>query len=174
MKKILITGGSGLIGKALVHHLLLNGSYEIAILTRTKKGISKVLEIEWDVIKLSAYANRERPIEFQQKINDHFDLVVHKKPMSGGAATAVTKEAAKKLLASTEKFGRPCDTDIQFFWERGVKVLSLMPYPVAQDLRYESTIETKSHKKDKKPLRRLMQQVSQYWLNKSAVKDAGF
>lgn len=131
----------------------------------------KDLEIEWDVIKLSAYANRERPVEFQKKINDHFDLVVHKKPMSGGAATAVTKEAAKKLLATTEQFGRPCDTDIQHFWERGIEVLSLMPYPVAQDLRYESTIETKSHKKDKKPLRRLMQQMSQHWLNKSAVKE---
>lgn len=131
----------------------------------------KDLEIEWDMIKLAAYANRDRPIEFKQTINDHFDLVVHKKPMSGGAATAITKAAATKLLASTERFGRPCDTDIQYFWERGINVLSLMPYPVSQDLRYESTIETKSHKKDKKPLRRLAQQISQYWLNKSAVKE---
>jgi len=160
-----IADGDEAFGVVLEDDFILPGDLNKAVET------IKDLEFDWDVIKLAAYANRERPVEFTHKINDHFDIVVHKKPMSGGAATAITKAAAKQLLASTIPFGRPCDTDIQHFWERGVEVLSLMPYPVSQDMRYESTIETKSHKKDKKPVKRLFQQISQHWLNNKAVKE---
>lgn len=125
---------------------------------------------EWDLIKLSAYANRTRPIAKQFAINDEFNLVVHKKPMSGGAATAISKKGAQKLYASTAKFGRPCDTEIQHFWEHGITVLSLMPYPFAQDVTCDSTIAcSKKSKDDRRPLRRLSQQCYQYLRNKSEV-----
>jgi glycosyl transferase family 25 len=63
--------------------------------------------------------------------------------MSVGAATALTKVAAKKILIASDTFGRPYYTDIQNFWETGVNVLSLMPYPIAQDMTFESTISAK-------------------------------
>lgn len=128
------------------------------------------LTIDWDLIKLSAYANRERPIAHSFELNDEFNLVVHKKPMSGGAATAISKRGAQKLYASTSKFGRPCDTEIQHFWEHGISVLSLMPYPFSQDTTCASTIACgKQSKTNRRPLSRIKQQFYQYIRNKNEV-----
>lgn len=136
------------------------------------KAISSIetLDFSWDLIKLAAYQSRERAIAFQKAISDDFKLVVHAKPMSGGAATALTKEAAKKLLLATNKFGRPCDTDIQHFWETQVSVLSLMPFPVAQDMSFESTISAKKITRKKYFWRRKLQQLKSSYQNDIAVK----
>jgi len=128
------------------------------------------LTAEWDLIKLAAYQSRERKIAYSLPINDDFNLVVHSKAMSGGAATALTKAAAKRLLAATDKFGRPCDTDIQHMWETGVDVLSLMPYPVAQDMDFESTISAKKESRKKYFWKRKIQQLKASIANKKAVK----
>jgi len=130
----------------------------------------KSLSIEWDLIKLAAYQSRERKIAYSQPINAVFNLVVHSKAMSGGAATALTKEAAKRLLAATDKFGRPCDSDIQHMWETGVDVLSLMPYPVSQDMDFESTISAKKEPRKKYFWKRKLQQLKASIANKKAVK----
>lgn len=137
-------------------------------LTKAVKTI-EMLDIKWDLIKLSAYANRPRPVAFSHPISNDFDLAVHKKPMSGGAATAITKHAAKKLLEATEKFGRPCDTDLQYFWDKDIEILSLLPYPVAQDLEYESTISTSRSKEERRVIRRALQQPFYYIKNKIEV-----
>ena len=49
-KKVLITGGTGLIGKRLTE-LLLEKGYEVAYLSRKKKTIPSVSVFEWDVEK---------------------------------------------------------------------------------------------------------------------------
>lgn len=47
-KKVLITGGTGLIGKRLTQMLLAKG-YEVALLSRKKTGIPSVQVFEWDI-----------------------------------------------------------------------------------------------------------------------------
>jgi uncharacterized protein (TIGR01777 family) len=49
-KKVLITGGTGLIGKRLTQMLLARG-YEVALLSRKKAGIPSVQVFEWDIKK---------------------------------------------------------------------------------------------------------------------------
>jgi NAD dependent epimerase/dehydratase family enzyme len=49
-KKVLITGGTGLIGKRLTE-LLLEKGYEVAYLSRKKKSVPSVQVFEWDVSK---------------------------------------------------------------------------------------------------------------------------
>lgn len=49
-KKVLITGGTGLIGKRLTHMLLQKG-YEVAFLSRKKEDIPSVRVYEWDIKK---------------------------------------------------------------------------------------------------------------------------
>jgi len=128
------------------------------------------LNLPWELIKLAAYQSRERKIAFEQSLNDEFSIAIHSKAMSGGAATALTKKAAKKLLAATNKFGRPCDSDIQHFWETNVNVLSLMPYPVAQDMNFESTISAKKESRKKHFWRRKLQQFMSSIKNTTEVK----
>lgn len=159
-----IAEGDADYGIVLEDDFLLEGNVQKALDTLNS------LTHDWDLIKLSAYANRTRPIAKQFSINEDFSLVVHKKPMSGGAATAISKKGAQKLYASTAKFGRPCDTEIQHFWEHGITVLSLMPYPFSQDIACDSTIAcSKKSKDDRRPLRRLSQQCYQYFRNKTEV-----
>ncbi|AMJ76587.1 glycosyltransferase family 25 protein [Alteromonas stellipolaris] len=129
------------------------------------------LSIDWQVIKLAAYQNRKRKIAHSCNIGNGFELVVHIKPMTGCAATAITKDAAIKLLKYSESFGRPVDVDIQHFWEREIYVYSLLPYPVAQDMSYQSTISGRKVKQEGHFWHRKCQQFKNYFVNKKAVNS---
>lgn len=158
-----IASGDAPYGIVLEDDIKLVGDLNLAIDTLNN------LPIDWDVIKLSAYKDRQRKEAFSFKVSHEFNLTVHTKPMTGCAASAITKEAAKKLLQSSESFGRPVDVDIQHFWETGVNVLSLLPYPVAQDLSYQSTIADRKVEKSGRFWQRKRQQLTSYFLNKKAV-----
>ena len=129
------------------------------------------LKVSWQLIKLAAYQSRERKVAFSTPVDHRFNLVVHKKPMSGGAATAITKQAAKQLLSATEKFGRPCDTELQHFWETKVKVMSLMPYVIEQDMTFESTISAKKIRRKKRIFGKVIQQSTDLILNSVNVHN---
>lgn len=129
------------------------------------------LAVDWQVIKLSAYKNRKRPVAHSCNVGNGFELAVHKKPMTGCAATAISKEAAFKLLKYSESFGRPVDVDIQHFWEREIFVYSLLPYPVAQDMSYQSTITSRKVKQKGRFWTRKRQQFETYFLNKKGVNS---
>lgn len=160
----LIAEGDADFAIILEDDFILQGDLVKAISCLTKINFS------WDLIKLAAYQSRDRSITFEQPLSDDFNIVVHAKPMSGGAATALTKVAAKKLLIASDTFGRPCDTDIQHFWETDVNVLSLMPYPIAQDMTFESTISAKKECRKKYFWRRKIQQLKSSYNNRFAVK----
>ena len=49
--------------------------------------------------------------------------------------------------------------------------MSLMPFPVAQDLRYESTINSSEGKKNRRPIRRVWLQIKQHIKNVYYVKQ---
>ena len=158
-----IADGDEPYGIVLEDDIAINGNLQLAIDTL------EALPIDWQVIKLSAYQSRTRPIAFSHPIGNGFDLVIHNKPMTGCAASAITKAAAKKLLTQSNTFGRPVDVDIQHFWESNVKVCSLMPYPVSQDMSYQSTITQRKSKAGKRFWRRKTQQLTTYFINKRHV-----
>ncbi|GAB0108883.1 glycosyltransferase family 25 protein [Pseudoalteromonas distincta] len=126
------------------------------------------LKQPWQLIKLAAYENRTRPIAYQHSLNNHQQLVIHKKLMSGCCATAISYEGAKQLLESTEQFGRPVDCDLQHIWETQVNGFSLMPYPIKQDANIKSDIGSCANKTSVKKafLRRKRQQIKSCFLNK--------
>ena len=98
------------------------------------------LTFDWQLLKLCAYQNRTRPIKATKQVNEQFDLVLHKKPLTGCCAQAITYESAKRLLRVTEQFGCPVDTQIQRTWQTGVAVYSLMPFIIEQDGKVGSEI----------------------------------
>lgn len=98
------------------------------------------LKCDWQLLKLAAYQNRTRPIKVTKQVNEQFDLVLHKKPLTGCCAQAITYETAKRLLRVTEQFGCPVDTQIQRTWQTGVSVYSLMPFVIEQDGKVGSEI----------------------------------
>jgi GR25 family glycosyltransferase involved in LPS biosynthesis len=54
-------------------------------------------------------------------------LIRPKTPPLRAIAQFVSNEAARKLLAATEKFDRPIDTFLQMSWVTGVELLALKP-----------------------------------------------
>ncbi|BED91251.1 hypothetical protein PspMM1_37190 [Pseudoalteromonas sp. MM1] len=130
------------------------------------------LQQPWQLIKLAAYENRTRPIAYQQNLNNHQQLVIHKKLMTGCCATAISYEGAKQLLKATAQFGRPVDCDLQHIWETQVNGFSLMPYPIKQDANIKSDIASCTTKTSVKKafLRRKIQQIKSCILNKVYTK----
>lgn len=129
------------------------------------------IPVSWDIIKLSAYRKRTRKVAYSCVVANQLHLTVHAKPMTGCAAYAITQPAAKKLLQSTSKFGRPVDVDIQHFWEHDIRVLSLLPYVIAQDLNIQSDIQIQRVGiKQKHWLRRKRQQFMGALNNQKAIR----
>ncbi|WP_105169565.1 glycosyltransferase family 25 protein [Pseudoalteromonas sp. T1lg23B] len=133
-------------------------------------AISKI-EVPWQLLKLSAYQNRTRAIAFSYPVDKTFKLVIHKKAMTGCCAQAVSYEGAKKLLAATERFARPVDTDLQHVWETKVPVYSLMPYCFEQDLDFDSDIDAIAAQDSPKKrfFKRKHLQIKEKILNKKAT-----
>jgi glycosyl transferase family 25 len=57
---------------------------------------------------------------------------------------------AKYLLAMSEKFGRPVDVDIQHWWENGLYILGMQPYPLEINHSMDIDIENKGARKNQK------------------------
>ncbi|KZW98349.1 glycosyl transferase family 25 [Pseudoalteromonas luteoviolacea] len=129
-----------IVDRKLDYAIVLEDDFRIAGDLKRVFDTLQTLKFDWKLIKLAAYENRERPIEFNHPLNSEFNLVVHKKAMTGCCAQAITLEGAKALLKATDQFGRPVDTDIQHIWETKVPVYSMMPYYIEQDLEFESDI----------------------------------
>jgi NAD dependent epimerase/dehydratase family enzyme len=87
-KKVLITGGTGLIGKRLTE-LLLKKGYEVAYLSRKKKLIPSVEVFEWDVNK--GY--------IENGALDHVHFLIH---LAGaGVADERWTDERKKIIVSS-------------------------------------------------------------------------
>lgn len=74
------------------------------------------------------------------------ELIRPKNPPLRAIAQFVSYEAARNLLAATEKFDRPIDTFLQMSWVTGVELLALKPSGVDEvsDSLGGSTIQRKS------------------------------
>ncbi|WP_017222436.1 glycosyltransferase family 25 protein [Moritella dasanensis] len=136
---------------------------------RAKQNLDAI-SFDWDYIKLAGYYSRKRKqtVIFKQKIID-MDLIAHSKVITGASATAVSYNAAIKLLASTDKFGRPLDTDLQHWWEKGIHIFCLLPYISAPDEEILSEIDNTgktSRKKNNRVLKRQYIQIKKFFLNR--------
>jgi uncharacterized protein (TIGR01777 family) len=87
-KKVLITGGTGVIGKRLTE-LLLEKNYAVAYLSRKKKDIKSVQVFEWDVAK--GY--------IEENALENTDFLIH---LAGaGVADERWTEERKKIIISS-------------------------------------------------------------------------
>ncbi|QAA00014.1 glycosyltransferase family 25 protein [Pseudoalteromonas sp. R3] len=93
----------------------------------------------WDMIKLSD--NRANPFIDTLKLSDQFTLGNYKKVPNGTQGYLISLAGAKKLL-SRKPFYRPVDVDLQFHSETGLQVTGIKPYPVSEDVNFESEIAT--------------------------------
>jgi glycosyl transferase family 25 len=99
-------------------------------------------------------------------ISKKWTLGDYAKPPIMAAAYALTTNAAKRLLKVTEKFGRPVDSEIQWWWETGVRFQALLPYPIQinAETNQTSSLRGKRGKKRKfYKIIKLKQQIEYYF-----------
>ncbi len=137
-----------------------------------KKAIENInaIPFEWDYIKLAGYYSRKRKqkIIYKKRLID-MDLVAYTKVITGASATVISYRAAKELLAKTEQFGRPLDTDLQYWWEKNIHIFCLLPYVSAPDENILSEIDHtggKRNKSNNRFLKRQFIQIKKFFLNR--------
>lgn len=116
----------------------------------------------WHYIKLAEYPIKRKAI-FSEKIGS-VNLVTYNQVPAKTCAQIVSLAGAKRLLAMSEKFGRPVDIDIQHWWESGLCVFGVQPYPFEINKSMGSDIESKGDRKNSKSRRmfKLYKQVIFY------------
>lgn len=82
--------------------------------------------INWDYIKLAEH-DRPRKSLHTITINNH-KLITYDKIPARTCAQVVSYQGAKKLLAASQPFSRPVDIDLQYWWEKDIRVFGLTPY----------------------------------------------
>lgn len=80
----------------------------------------------WDIVKLYEGPNAKKAID-ALKVTEQFSLTVTAKVPSGTVAQIISREGARKILAMSERFGRPIDQDIRHWWLHDLRVLGVSP-----------------------------------------------
>lgn len=117
------------------------------------------LDITWHYIKLAGH-NRTRKALYQADI-ENFELVVYDKVPARTCAQVVSLSGAKQLLKTSRPFKRPIDIDLQYWWEKDVRVLGLLPYVVEPNDTAVSEIDklARRNKAEKSHTRKLADKV---------------
>lgn len=84
--------------------------------------------VDWDILKLFDFSQR-RAVE-SVAVGD-MAIVSHGSPTAGMVGYLITRRGAERLL-SRNMIYRQIDEDIKFFWELGLRVLSVHPNLVSE------------------------------------------
>ncbi|MCW8109954.1 glycosyltransferase family 25 protein [Alteromonas ponticola] len=83
---------------------------------------------DWDYIKLTEHTRRRKVIYEDDR--GPFTRVIYDKIPARTCAQAVSLAGAQKLLAGSNTISRPIDIDLQYWWEKELRIFGLQPYPV--------------------------------------------
>lgn len=84
--------------------------------------------VDWDILKLFDFS--QRPAVESVAVGD-MTIVSHGSPTAGMVGYLITRRGAERLL-SRNMIYRQIDEDIKFFWELGLRVLSVHPNLVSE------------------------------------------
>ena len=128
----------------------------------------------WHCIKLTEYPIKRK--ELSSKPLGKFHLVSYNKVPARTGAQLISQAGAKRLLLASEKFGRPVDIDLQYWWEHNLIVIGLKPYIFAVNHSSGSDIEAifQRKKTQTRHLSKLYQQLYFYLGNQRAIKQEPF
>lgn len=146
---------------------------DFVLRTNVDELIATISKIEqtWHCLKLAEYPVKRT--ELGAIAMDGFRLVAYNKVPARTCAQAISREGAKRLLLSSETFGRPIDIDLQYWWEYDLSIFGLKPYIFEINKAAVSDIEgiASRRKASRRPLTRVYQQLRYYFTNKRATKN---
>lgn len=109
---------------------------DVRLLPELPQALSAIAALtdvtRWDMIKL--YGREQEKIASQATlVEGSLNLISYQRIPSFAAAYVISREGAKKMLASRIPFDRPVDVDMRFWFENGLRVFGVYPSVVALD-----------------------------------------
>jgi glycosyl transferase, family 25 len=83
---------------------------------------------DWDMVKLFTFDADPKVMKERQV--GRYRLVVPYRVPTCLIGYALTREAARRLAASSLPFFRPVDEDMKFYWEKDLRVALVLPAPI--------------------------------------------
>jgi len=126
----------------------------------------KSIEVPWNFIKLAEPYKREKT-----RVCSHAGaatVVRYEVVPRGACAYVIRGETAQQLLTRTTQVFRPLDIDMQWWWEMGLNVIGLKPYPVQLSHRLGRSMSHAYQPKAKSQRRyvKWRHRAKFWWLNK--------
>ncbi len=120
---------------------------------------------DWDLVKLIGRSVEKA--DGAQPLCEGCSLICYRRVPSLTAAYVLHRRGAEKLLARRPPFGRPVDVDLRHWWECGLEVQGVQPYPVreAPCARESSMVGRAAERDAARRWRRLWQQARYTWCN---------
>lgn len=136
-----------LLGSRNEFALILEDDFVISQSLRKALDTINQFTFDWDCIKLTE-APIKRKALISESINNHELIVYNKVPCRTGAYV-ISRSGAEKMLAQSEKIGRPIDIQFQYWWESNLIVYGLKPYPINIRVNLDSTIDNINNQRKK-------------------------
>lgn len=126
---------------------------------------------EWDLIKLIGRDHEK--VHERWPLVDGRALISYRRVPSLTGAYVVSAEGARKLLAGRRPFGRPVDVDLRYWWECGLVIRGMHPYPAKRAPWSEtSTIDRRDCRRaGTVRLKKILLQAEYSWRN---LRGVGF
>ncbi|HET7867896.1 MAG TPA: glycosyltransferase family 25 protein [Burkholderiaceae bacterium] len=123
------------------------------------------LPVRFDLVKL--IGRRHEKIRARRPLHGRRELITYRRVPSLTGAYVISARGAQKLLAFRRPFGRPVDVDMRHWWECGLDVLGVHPYPVrgAPSSRQSTIGARTADRSSRARLRKLWLQMRYTWLN---------
>jgi len=104
------------------------------------------IPFRWDFIRLAGLG--PTPSLRLYDLNDKFELTVLLQGASGTQACCISRTGAQKLLNHATPLIRGTIDDhvIDNCWKTGLRILAVQPYPISENKRFVSSIETERRK----------------------------
>lgn len=148
----------------LPYAVILEDDFSILGEVNSLNDYVQAIKEPWDCIKLMEYPQKRHAIESAPCIDK--TLVRYDKIPSRTTAYLMSLLGAKKMLAQSNRIGRPVDLDFQYWWESKLMVYGLQPYCFGVAIDGESTIDSMyNRKKIKKSVLKQCSQAIKFKLN---------
>lgn len=115
------------------------------------------LPTDWDYIKLAEQPVKRKAVDSQEFAS--LQRVIYNKLPARTCAQVVSLAGAHKLLNHSQRIFRPIDIDLQYWWEKELRVFGLIPYVAMPDMTVNSEIDTRQQR------RHATQSLVQKWRN---------
>jgi glycosyl transferase family 25 len=125
---------------------------------------------EWDLVKL--IGRPQEKVAEAQPLCEGSSLIRYVRAPSLTGGYVLHRRGARKLLMQRRPFGRPVDVDLRYWWECGLELYGVQPYPLREGplAGDSSMVGRRIERSASMRWRKLYLQAHYSWCNRQALR----